>query len=167
MLEVWKDIPGVENYMASDAGNIMRKDTGRILRPSFSGSGYLFVSPSHGGKIKPTSVHRLVAAAFLGPIPEKMDVNHKNGVKSDNRPCNLEFCTRSANIAHSHKIQGRRHTSLRGNKVKNAVLTEDNVREIRLRLANGERQSDIGVDFGVCRQVIWGIAHNIGWRWVK
>ena len=166
-MESWKDIPGVANYMASDAGNIMRKDTGRVLRPAFSGSGYLFVAPCHNGKSKPVSVHRLIAATFLGVIPAKLDVNHINGVKTDNRACNLEFCTRSENIAHAHKIGGRKHTSLRGNKVKHAVLTEESVRQIRAKLANGERQSDIGIEFGVCRQVIWGIAHNKGWRWVK
>jgi hypothetical protein len=50
-------------------------------------------------------VHRLVAEAFFGPTVG-MDVNHKNGVKDDNRVENLEWCTRQQNLQHSMRVLG-------------------------------------------------------------
>src|SRR5688500_18178567 len=46
------------------------------------------------------TVHRLVAAAFIGPRPQVAQINHKNGIKSDNRAENLEYCTGSQNMKH-------------------------------------------------------------------
>ena len=53
---------------------------------------------------KTESVHRLVAMAFNGPIPAKLEVNHKNGVKHDNRPENLEYVTHRENMLHAHRL---------------------------------------------------------------
>ena len=47
------------------------------------------------------TVHSLVALAFHGPRPEGLDVAHGNCVKTDNRPSNLRYCTRSENLLDS------------------------------------------------------------------
>jgi transcriptional regulator of NAD metabolism len=96
-----------------------------------------------------------------------MEVNHKNADKLDNRPENLEYMTRAQNIAHSHKIAGRKRTSLRGSLVPNAVLTEFAVKDIRALLASGERQTDIAAKYGVTKSAIWNIAHGKWWKWVE
>lgn len=50
--------------------------------------------------------------------------------------------------------------------VPNAKLDEQKVRIIKQRLAAGDPQTAIAKDFGVVKQVIWGIAHGKWWKWV-
>jgi hypothetical protein len=57
-------------------------------------------------------VHRIVAAAFIGPCPDGLEINHKNGIKLDNRAENLEYTTRSANMKHAYDSGLRRREFL-------------------------------------------------------
>ena len=101
-----------------------------MLKPSVSTDGYLkTMLKGDDGKYHTIAVHREVAAAFFGVRPVGHEVNHINGVKKDNRPCNLEYCTRSQNCKHSFDIglQIPKKGSLNGF----AKLTEQQVKEIR------------------------------------
>lgn len=71
----------------------------RALTPGDNGRGYLRVMCA--GRLH--CVHRLVAVAFLGPVPAGKEVNHKDGDKLNNRPENLEYVTRSENMRHAHE----------------------------------------------------------------
>jgi hypothetical protein len=53
------------------------------------------------GKTKTHPIHRLVAHAFLGARPDGLQINHKSGVKSDNRVENLEYITPGENTRHA------------------------------------------------------------------
>src|SRR5262249_43230951 len=98
--EVWRAIPDWEGYYeASDLGRIRRSagsprcKEARILSPGIWGYGYEHVHLRKAGQKADYSVHRLVAAAFLGPIPEGMTVNHVGGNKANNCIDNLEVLT--------------------------------------------------------------------------
>lgn len=101
----WIDVPGYEGlYQVSDQGQVRNTRTGKTLRPDRSvHGGYTRVTLSRGNKTARYRTHRLVALAFL-PNPEnKPQVNHKNGIKTDNRVANLEWCTASENQLHSRR----------------------------------------------------------------
>lgn len=98
-MEIWKPIPG-SNYEASSLGRI-RNPTGKVLKPQPHPVGYQTVSVRLDGRMICKTVHSLVALAFHGPRPEGLDVAHGNCVKTDNRPSNLRYATRSDNMLDS------------------------------------------------------------------
>lgn len=97
-------------------------------------AGYFQVRKMINGNRYHVGAHRLVWIYFNGPIPNGMIINHKNGQKDDNRPCNLELNTYSQNIRHAHKHGLLDQT---GQKNPAAKLTDKQVAEIRLAYANG------------------------------
>lgn len=109
--EKWRPVVGYENtHEVSDLGRVRRLDRmvwhhpsqrrmfspGRMLTINLSGP-YPRVGLVVDGKQQIAAVHRLVAAAFLGPRPEGVEVCHNNGDPSDNRLVNLRYDTPSAN----------------------------------------------------------------------
>lgn len=150
MIEEWRDIPGFEGlYQISNHGRI--KSLSWVQKHS---SGKFFTKRVRVRKFNPPAtnryhtvllatpagpasyqMHRLIASAFIPNTQNKPFINHINGKKNDNRIENLEWCTRSENTIHSFA------TGLQSNKGENhpqAILTDDDVREIRSRYANGE-----------------------------
>ena len=113
-MEEWRDVPSTNNLLqVSNLGRVKRKARPLIYRDGRSGilpaadlrltvqaTGYHSVSFSG----KHLIVHRLVAEAFL-PHPEsqfaKQSINHKNGIKTDNRVENLEWASHKDNAAHA------------------------------------------------------------------
>ncbi len=103
----WMPIIGFEGqYEVSDAGDIRNVKSGRILAKSFMGAGYVKADLWSFGKRWQTSVHRIVAGAFLGIPIEDMEVNHKDGDKTNNHVSNLEWVTKSENEKHSREELG-------------------------------------------------------------
>lgn len=130
MKEIWKDIKGYEHrYMISNLGRIKslpkKRETNvfnkavvttttkeRIISGSKDKDGYLqtYLSDQYG-RMKRYKIHRLVASHFLPKIAGKNYINHKNGIKNDNRVENLEWCTNSENLLHAHHVlrHGKRY----------------------------------------------------------
>ena len=101
-----KDFPG---YFVDNKGNVYSRNynhTGRIkkLTPKKTKFGYLMITVRNANKNAYKQLHRLVAEAFI-PNPEnKSQVNHKNGIKTDNRIENLEWATASENVLHRFRV---------------------------------------------------------------
>jgi hypothetical protein len=160
MIECWKPVLGYEDlYQVSDRGRVRRiaggmgACLGRILRRRDNGVGYRFVTLYKEGKPRHRTVHSLVTEAFLGPRPDGLEVNHKNGVRRDNRLGNLEYVTRSENMRHAFDVLGRKAGGGGGPRGEDhycAKLTEVIVKEIRrLHAEGGISRCELARRYGV------------------
>jgi hypothetical protein len=96
-MESWKAIPSSPKYEVSDMGRVRHGH--HLLHIRKRKTGYLLTTL--GSKRSTAYIHRLVAEAFIGPVPEGKEVNHKNLDKADNRPENLEYVTHQQNQRHA------------------------------------------------------------------
>ena len=107
-METWKDIPGYGGlYEVSSHGRVRsapRPTTaGGLLRPAIASNGYPVVNLCKDGQPHQRPVHALVTAAFLGPCPAGMVVDHVNGDKEDNYLGNLRYIDSFANSTRGGK----------------------------------------------------------------
>lgn len=99
----WRPVPGHEtNYEVSDDGRVRSRPRprtkGGLLRCKVGKRGYLAVSLVSGGRQETREVHRIVAAAFIGPRPPGQEVRHLDGDPLNCNLANLRYGTRSQNV---------------------------------------------------------------------
>lgn len=176
--EVWKAVEGYEKrYLVSNLGRIKRPTrievrNNRARRPQeyrikeaflkcpINKEGYRNLNLKNGVHVKSKleRVHRLVAKAFI-PNPKNLPfVNHINGIKTDNRVENLEWCTPQYNAKHAGETglvkRGEQHWCFK--------LTDAQAIEIREKYAKGDTtHRKLGKEFGVSSMVIFTIVNRV------
>lgn len=175
MVETWKPVVGYESmYEVSNLGAVRslpivswnskcyvtRKE--KVRKQHNSWNGYLATAVGRKGSRRTLLVHRLVCAAFHLNPENKPFVNHKNGIKTDNRAENLEWCTRIENMKHAFSI------GLQDNKGENhptAKLTEGIVRDIRKNRADtGEAYHKTATKLGISKTQVMDICNRKSWN---
>lgn len=175
MKEVWEDVKGFEGYyLVSNLGRV--KGSNRVVvdirgrhlnikekmrKLVINDMGYLTVILWKNNKNHLKKIHRLVAESFLKKRKEDTEVNHKNGIPTDNRECNLEWCTHSYNIKHA--IDTGLSSNI-GETHCHAKLSEKDVLNIRSLLENGHTHLDISNMFGVSSGLISQIKNRHIWK---
>jgi hypothetical protein len=174
--EIWKAVVGFESlYSVSNLGRIRREAPprwqgrgktfrGRILNGT-NMQGYRQVRLTRTTEDRYLCrIHRLVAAAFLGPCPETFEVNHRNGRKSDNRLENLEYVSRSDNLRHAYAIGLRHPVQLCGEASGVTHLTAADVTEMRRLWREGVTQYQLAERFSISQPTVSEICNYKNWR---
>lgn len=170
---IWKKIPGLRTrYEAGDNGLIRRLSA--PYETTFKGKPIVRMQPEKilcGTKLSTKgyvrvnidgltySAHRLIALAFIPNSIGFAQINHKNGIKTDNRPSNLEWCTNQQN--RDHAVANGLHPL--GSQI-SKKLVEADILVIRALLNSGVSQKKIADAYGVCQQTISHIARGNTWR---
>ena len=155
----WATYPDDPGYSVSDHGEV-RGPRGWTLTGDLVKGGYHRVNIRGSHML----VHRIVARTFIGPIPDGLEVNHKDGNKSNNRADNLEFVTPSENVRHSIAVLKTERAPGEANG--HAKLTDALIVEIRHAWDAGETRASIALRFGIDKSHAWRIGTRRAWRHV-
>jgi hypothetical protein len=172
MQERWIPVVGYEGlYEVSDAGRVKslvpskkRPIAGHVLTPKRSGQGYLCVALYRHGKPTTITIHQLVMRAFVGAVPDGMNVNHRDGKKKNNLLSNLEYVSYSENSRHALSKGLSHPVSPRGQANGNASITETQAISIAQQLHAGERPCNIAREMGISAWPVYDIKARRKWQ---
>lgn len=162
-LEIWKEIDGTDGrYFVSSHGRIKSLARGpeKILLGNIEFWGYARVCILINGERKSPKIHRLVALAFVPNPDNKPDINHINGIKTDNRPENLEWVTPAENNLHAFRSGLNTNA---GQKHSRSLITDVDALSIKGRLRDGAKPREIAKDYGLSIWMIYAIKQGRNW----
>ena len=97
-MKIIKEFP---MYLINKEGSIYSKYKNKYMTPVITPEGYYKVALIEKGKRKNCWLHRLIGESFIPNPHNKTTINHKNGIKTDNRLSNLEWATQGENNVHA------------------------------------------------------------------
>lgn len=162
-----KEINGFPDYYITDCGDVYSAKRGgwKKRKPTPDKDGYLTIAISPDGNLtrKTFKIHRLVVEYFLTSDITGLDVNHKNGVKWDNRMSNLELVTHSQNMKHA----AEKNFLPRGEKIWCSKHTEDQIHQACELLQNPDLEiKDVARITGVSENMCSGIYNGAKWQYI-
>ena len=160
-----KTIEGYDGYFISDEGEVYssKYKEPRKLKHRLNSKGRPYVNLCKNGKQKSVLIHRLVAKYFLPEFNENLEVNHKDGVKTNNNVSNLEMVDRKGNMQHA--IRTGLLINPKGEEHWDSKLTEEEVREIREKyIPYTYSLSQLAKEYGVSESCIKFIIKRKTWK---
>lgn len=159
------EIKNYPNYLIFEDGQVYSKTTNRFLSQCFNRGGYLIVNLcKKGQKPKSHRVHRLVAENFLPPAPaDRQDVNHIDGVKTNNHVKNLEWSNKRLNGLHAFEMGLNHFKPMKGESHGGSVLTNEDVLKIR-ELSETKSNYEIAKIYKITPTQIWRIVTRMAWK---
>jgi hypothetical protein len=157
-----------DDYQVSSLGRIRRvthcrrSKAVRLLHGEILRKGYIRVTLVNSVARDKVLLHKLVATAFLGPIPSGKEINHKDGNKANNTVANLEYVTQAENIR--HRDEAGLHRILRGEKHGSARLTAAQVRAIRAAAAAGATVTELANAYQISKPHVACLVKRKLWR---
>lgn len=153
--ETWKSIPQFSCYQISSKGRVksLKGKEERIISQKTKKNGYKEVCLINDlKKRKCLYVHRIVCSVFLGDL-QNLNVNHIDGIKSNNCLDNLEVCTYSENMLHAYKLGLRKPNKL-------YRFNEDHIKRINLFRSQGFTQKQLSIIFNCNIKTIRNVLKN-------
>ena len=176
--EEWKDIPGFEGfYQASNMGRIKSLERidalghrlkEKILKPKLISNGYYQVDLCKNSKVRHYMVHRLVYEAFNSSIPEGLQVNHVNEIKTDNRLENLNLMTCKENVNWGTRNERIAKKQINGKKSKSVLQYDLNDNLVKEYPSAHQAERETGFDNGyiiACCKGKYKTAYNFKWKY--
>lgn len=164
MNETWVTIQNYPDYQISSTGSVksLKRNKEKILNLQKGTHGYLHVNLCKEGKLKTFKVHKLVGTAFLSNPFNLPQINHLDGVKTNNNIWNLEWVNNSDNSKHAFRLNLR---SNQGEKHPRSKLKEKDIIQIKSLYKNKKHtQKNLAELFNVSPQLIYYITSNRSWK---